>query len=113
MTFRAQGMRAWLLQRLSAIYLAAYFVVCLVVWFCTDPLSYSEWRQFVAHPVINVSIGLFFAALLIHAWVGIRDVLVDYVSHAGIRVVILLAIAFSLIALGFWVLLILVSVVKI
>ena len=28
---------------------------------------------------------LFFAALLYHAWVGMRDILMDYVKPTGIR----------------------------
>jgi len=112
LTFRAQGMRAWLFQRLSAVYLGIYLLLIIAAWFCFDRLSFSEWRALIATPYINISLAILFIALLLHAWVGVRDVLVDYASHAGVRFVILVAVAFSLLAMGIWVLNILVSVVQ-
>ncbi len=113
MTFRASGMRAWLLQRLSSVYMAAFIVVTLL-WFATsDAITYTSWRDLLANPVVAVAVALFFSSLLIHAWIGMRDVLIDYVPIMGLRLVILLGIAVFLIAMGIWVAFILISVVKI
>ena len=92
--------------------MAFYLVVILVAWLCQDRLSFSEWRALIATPYINISLGLFFIALLLHTWVGVRDVLVDYASNAVVRFVILVAVAFSLLAMGIWGLNILISVVS-
>jgi succinate dehydrogenase / fumarate reductase membrane anchor subunit len=59
---------------------------------------------------VGVSTALFFTALLLHAWVGGRDVLLDYIHAARIRFVSLAGLALGLIALGFWVIHILYSV---
>jgi len=113
MTFRASGMRAWLLQRLSSVYMAAFIVVTLL-WFATsDAITYTTWRELLANPLITVAVALFFCSLLIHAWIGMRDVLIDYVPIMGLRLVILLGIAVFLIAMGIWVAFILISVVRI
>ena len=112
MTFRAQGMRAWLLQRLSSVYMAVFIVTVLVWYLVTDTVSYSAWRELMGQPVVAVAVVLFFCSLLIHAWVGMRDVLIDYVPIMGLRLVILLGIAVFLVAMGIWVAFILISVVK-
>jgi len=113
MTFRAQGMRAWLLQRLSSVYMAVFIVAVLTWYLVTEDITYSAWRELLGQPVITVAVVLFFCSLLIHAWVGMRDVLIDYVPIMSLRLVILLGIAVFLIAMGVWVAFILISVVKV
>jgi len=112
-TFRAQGMRAWLLQRLSAVYLALWLTAAGLSWLWHGAWDYAAWRNLLAQPVINISLALFFIAILIHAWVGIRDVLVDYVPRMSLRFVLLVVIATYLLAMGIWAALVLISVVRI
>lgn len=113
MTFRASGMRAWLLQRLSSVYMVVFIVVVLLWYAMSDAITYAAWRDFLANPVIAVAVALFFSALLLHAWIGMRDVLIDYMPIMGLRLIILLGIAVFLVAMGIWVAFILISVVKI
>jgi len=113
MTFRAQGMRAWLLQRLSSVYMAIFIVTVLIWFLVSDAISYSAWRDILGQPVVAVAVVLFFCSLLIHAWVGMRDVLIDYVPIMSLRLVILLGIAVLLLAMGIWVAFILISVVQV
>jgi succinate dehydrogenase / fumarate reductase membrane anchor subunit len=113
MTFRASGMRAWLLQRLSSVYMVAFIVVALLWYATSGAVTYTEWRELLAHPVIAVAVALFFCSILIHAWIGMRDVLIDYMPIMGVRLVLLLGIAVFLIAMGIWVAFILISVVQV
>ena len=50
----------------------------------------------------SLAFFVFFAALLGHMWVGLRDVLLDSGRSAGLRNVLLAAVAFSLLGLGIW-----------
>lgn len=113
MTFRASGMRAWLLQRLSSVYMLAFIVTTLCWYALSDTVTYTAWHELLANPVIAVAVALFFSSLLIHAWIGMRDVLIDYMPIMSLRLVILLGIAVFLIAMGIWVAFILISVVRI
>ena len=113
MTFRASGMRAWLLQRLSSVYMVVFIVAVLLWYAMSDTISYAVWRDLLANPVIAVAVALFFSSLLIHAWIGMRDVLIDYMPIMVLRLIMLLCIAVFLIAMGIWVAFILISVVKI
>lgn len=45
----------------------------------------------------------FFAALLAHAWIGVRDVILDYVHPVAIRFFALAVLALGLTGAGFWV----------
>ena len=104
---RAQGLRAWLLQRLSALYMAAYLFFFLLNLIAQKPHGYESWRAFITAPVMSVATFLLFIMLLSHAWVGMRDVVMDYVHPFRARLTILAVIAIGLIAMASWVLLVL------
>ena len=113
MSFQAQGMRAWLLQRLTAIYIAIY-ALSLMIWISYQfPLNYETWLKLLSQPIMLIATVLFYLSLFIHAWVGIRDILVDYVKPSGVRFTLLMSLAFFLIVMTLWLLIIFVGLVKI
>jgi succinate dehydrogenase / fumarate reductase membrane anchor subunit len=98
----AHGLRAWLLQRISAVYLAV-FLVYLVIHFIRFPsLDFEEWRGWLGGRAVGLASAGFIVALVIHAWVGMRDVLLDYLPHSGLRLAGLTLVAFMLAACGVW-----------
>ncbi len=48
--------------------------------------------------------ALFFAALLLHTWVGMRDVILDCVRPLAARSALLAVLAVSQTAIGVWIL---------
>lgn len=98
----ADGLRAWLLQRITAIYLGVYLVYLLVHFWLHPRPDYTQWRDWFAQPLVAIGSAGFFLALLLHGWVGVRDVILDYVHHLGLRLVILVMVAVLLIACGLW-----------
>lgn len=102
------GLRAWLFQRLSAVYMLVFIPSVLLHFLFDPPHSYEVWRGWVSSPAITVTIALFFVALLAHAWVGIRDVLMDYVPATVLRVGSLALLTAALLATAAWVVTILV-----
>lgn len=109
MNRRASGLRAWLWQRLSAIYMALYLVVGGVWLLLWRPVSFEGWRAGFSTPLVGMATALFFAALLIHAWVGARDVLIDYVHPLALRLTLLILIGLMLAGSSLWLLKILYS----
>ena len=105
---RAHGLKAWLLQRLSAVYLAMYLIFFLLSLIAKTPHGFMAWREYITAPVMSVATLLLFLSLLVHAWVGLRDVIMDYVHDFNTRFTVLTLIAGSLIGMGAWLLLILV-----
>jgi len=103
------GLRPWLLQRLSAVYLLLFLGYAIFHW-SGGALDHQAWRAWVAHPAVNIGLALFFAALLLHAWVGGRDVAMDYVRPPFLRYAVLVVLGLGLTAMGLWVMRILFSV---
>jgi succinate dehydrogenase / fumarate reductase membrane anchor subunit len=91
------GLRDWLAQRITAAIMAAYTVILLVVLVGGVPITYPVWKDLFAQGWMRVATLLFAASLAWHAWVGLRDVLMDYVKPVGARLMlevgVLLAIA--------------------
>jgi len=113
MSFQAQGMRAWLLQRLTAVYIAIYSLA-LIVWVVSNhPVNFSSWYSLFSNPIILIATVIFYLSLFIHAWVGMRDILVDYAKPSSVRFILLTALALFLIIMTTWLLLIVISLVKV
>jgi len=106
------GLRAWLLQRLSALYMGVYLLIFLFYMLIRAPAGYLAWRETLAGPWMSLPMILFFMALLIHAWVGMRDVILDYVHDTALRLGMLTLIGLALLACGLWVLDILLGVMS-
>ena len=113
MGFRAHGMRTWLIQRLSAVYLAVYILFTTGFFILNTPVDYGAWHAVIATPLISISLVLFFASLLMHAYVGVRDILIDYLPNLAVRFVVMSTVILSLIIEGVWIAMVLFSVVKI
>lgn len=108
MTWRAQGFRAWLVQRLSAVYMALFFVYIALTFWLAPVESYFAWRAWVGNAFNAMGLALFFIALLLHAWVGARDIIIDYVHSFPLRFTALIVVGIILFGSGFWLLRILV-----
>ena len=103
MSRQASGLRAWALQRISAVYLGIYLIYMLGHLSFNAPESYEAWKMYVADPGVTFGMLLFFISLLLHAWVGIRDVLIDYVQPIMGKVALLTLFGCGLIGCGLWV----------
>ena len=82
------GLRDWLAQRITAVIMAVYTVILLVVVMGGMPLSYEVWKDLFTQGWMRVATLLFAASLAWHMWVGIRDVIMDYVKPAGARLML-------------------------
>jgi succinate dehydrogenase / fumarate reductase membrane anchor subunit len=97
------GLRAWLVQRVSAVYMLLFIVFFLIHFVVDPPHSYPTWRGWMMSSNVSIATAVFFAALLAHAWVGVRDVIMDYVHPVALRVCMLALLGFGLTATGIWV----------
>jgi succinate dehydrogenase / fumarate reductase membrane anchor subunit len=89
LTKRYPGMRAWLTQRLSGLLLAIYSILFLIRVLVLQPTSYEAWLSFNQPWWWRIASWLFWLSLSVHAWLGVRDVLKDYVPNMQLRMVLL------------------------
>jgi succinate dehydrogenase / fumarate reductase membrane anchor subunit len=79
------GLRDWLGQRVTAIVLAVYSVYLLIAVLTVPTLTYASWYRLFLSPFMKVATLLAMLSLIYHAWVGIRDVLMDYIQKTWMR----------------------------
>ena len=80
------------------------FIVFILVHFVVDPPhSYAAWHGWIMGSSVSMATAVFFAALLAHAWVGVRDVIIDYVHAVAFRVWTFALLGIGLTAMGVWV----------
>jgi succinate dehydrogenase / fumarate reductase membrane anchor subunit len=79
------GTRGWLVQRVTALIMAIYTPVALVFFLSRAPWTYEAWRATFAQGWMRIATLLFVVSLAWHAWVGARDILMDYAKHDGLR----------------------------
>jgi len=92
------GLRGWLAQRITAVVMAlATLVMVFGIW-SASPLTYAVWKGLFAKWWMGLSFSLFSLSVMLHAWVGVRDILMDYVKPTAMRlaleVLFLLALAY-------------------
>jgi succinate dehydrogenase / fumarate reductase membrane anchor subunit len=104
------GLRGWLAQRLTAAYIALYTVAFVVILTVVRPRHHVAWRGIFENQAMKLATFLFLVALLVHAWVGMRDILMDYVKADGMRLALEAVVAALLVAYAGWSLQILWSV---
>ena len=79
------GMRDWLAQRITAAIMAIYSLIVLFALFAAKPITYGWWRELFSQGWMRVATLLFAVSLAWHAWVGVRDILMDYIKPDGLR----------------------------
>ena len=79
------GMRDWLAQRVTALLMALFTLVVLVQVLMPGELGYERWAGIFSSTWMKSLTFVVILALAWHAWVGVRDILMDYVHAAGVR----------------------------
>jgi succinate dehydrogenase / fumarate reductase membrane anchor subunit len=96
------GLRGWVLQRLTAVIMAGYTVFLIFAMLLHRPTNYPALRSVFSEMWFQVGTMVFVMALLYHAWVGMRDILMDYVKPTGLRLAAQFAVAFVLLFYLVW-----------
>lgn len=84
------GTRDFIVQRCSAVIMAVYTLILAFYAVFVPDLDFESWRAFFAFKVGTMPLGqmlasLMFLSLAWHAWIGARDIFMDYAHHDGLR----------------------------
>ena len=96
------GWRDWLVQRVTAVAMALYTVLILgmLLWF--GGLDFAAWTAAFGNDAFRIATFVFMAALLWHAWVGVRNILMDYVKPVYLRLTLQVLVIAVLIGYAGW-----------
>lgn len=78
------GFHDWLAQRITAVVLATYTFYFVIRVFTIKPNAYSLWLNFF-NPFTQFFTMIAFVAMCWHAWIGVRDILMDYIQSTALR----------------------------
>lgn len=105
-----QGLRDWVIQRASAIIMAAY-TIWMVGYIAMHPgLTFAEWHNLFSEDWVKIFSVFFVLSLMFHAWIGIWTIFTDYVKPFVLRCILNFIVLLMLAACFFWAVLILWSV---
>ncbi len=96
------GLGEWLIQRATAIVLVLYLIVLAVRVIASMPLDYNAWTAIFVPLWMKIATLIAWVALAYHAWIGMRDIWMDYVRATSLRMLLLLATILWLAACLAW-----------
>jgi len=79
-SFSRSGLSDWILQRVSAVILAVYFVVIVGWLIFAGEVSYTAWHDFMTTTCMRIFSLLAIVSLAAHAWIGMWTVFTDYLT---------------------------------
>lgn len=96
------GVRDWLMQRITAVVMAAYLLVLAFFLLTHQPLSYADWHDFFGCEAVRLGTILFLVSLFLHTWVGVRNIVMDYLGNVVIRLAAQVLAILTLTAYAAW-----------
>ncbi len=96
------GLRDWLAQRVTAVVMLVYTMLVLMALVMLPKFDYWSWKALWQLPLMRYATVLFVVALLFHAWIGVRNIFMDYIKDAGVRLTLYVVVILALIAYGAW-----------
>lgn len=102
LTKKYPGMRFWLEQRITAIFMVLYLLTAIIYFVIEQPATYQGWVAFNAPWWWRIFSVLFFIGVCIHAWIGVRDVLRDYIFNPHLRRYLQIIVEVMLVAYLVW-----------
>lgn len=86
------GTGIWLVQRATAVVLAVALPGLMAHFLLALPVDFSGWQGLFAPLWVRVLLLLTALALALHAWVGVRDIFMDYIHFTSLRLALYLAV---------------------
>lgn len=90
------GVHDFILVRATAIVITLYIIYMVGFFAINGELTYDIWSGFFSSAFTKVFTLLTLFSVLIHAWIGMWQVLTDYVKAVALRLFLQLAIVVTL-----------------
>ncbi len=101
------GWMDFLAQRITAVVMAVYTLLVIAIILYSGGIDFAGWRALFSHVAFRIATLLFALAVLWHAWIGMRDIWMDYIKPTALRLTLEVLTVIGLVGYVAWVLLIL------
>jgi len=82
--------------------LALYTLLFLSALIAAPAIDFSSWRLLFAPQWMKLATLLFLVSLYVHAWIGMRNIIMDYIKSGGLRLALYVIVIAALIAYAGW-----------
>ena len=96
------GLRQWVGQRFTALLMIFYVVTILFEILMVKPLDFIQWQDIFRPMWMKLWTLAFMLGLFYHAWVGVRDIFMDYVGLLVLRLGLQACVVLALLAYSVW-----------
>lgn len=96
------GLRDWLAQRVTAVVMVVYSVIFLVMLLRLPRFDFPSWKAMWSAPMMRYATLLFLLCLFVHAWIGLRNIFMDYIKPTWLRLALYAVVILCLVAYGAW-----------
>ena len=96
------GLRDWAAQRVTGGIIAVYSVFLFAVLLTQPALDFITWRGLFQHTWMRVPTFVCLLAVYVHAWIGMRDILQDYIKPTTLRLCLQVVVIVFLFAYTVW-----------
>jgi succinate dehydrogenase / fumarate reductase membrane anchor subunit len=101
-SYSRQGLRDWIVQRMTAVVLGLFSLYLLYFTFCTPNLNFELWQALFASTWMKTFSLLALLCLMLHAWIGVWTVLTDYVKPMALRLFLEVSVVVALVCYFIW-----------
>jgi succinate dehydrogenase / fumarate reductase membrane anchor subunit len=96
------GLTDWLAQRVTAVVMAIYSLLVAAMVLSRLPMDHDAWKGMFAPQWFRVATLVFLLCVFYHAWIGARDILMDYIKPAAIRLTLEILVILALVVYAVW-----------
>ncbi len=96
------GWKDWMIQRVTAVIMLLFSVAVLGFLLINGGVGYGEWKQFFGGELVRVLTLMFLMSVFYHAWIGVRNVLLDYVKPLWVRLTLQVVVVLFLAGCSIW-----------
>ncbi len=96
------GLRDWLIQRITAVVMVVYCLALMAYLLSRPHLGYDVWTALFSNLAVRTFTLLFLMSLFYHAWIGVRDIVMDYVKPASVRLVVHVLVILAMVVYTIW-----------
>ncbi len=96
------GLRDWLAQRVTAVVMVLFTLFVAVYLLLQPRVDYDVWTGLFSNNVMRSFALLFLLSLFYHAWIGVRDIVMDYVKPAAVRLLVHVVVILALLLYAIW-----------
>ncbi len=88
------GLNDWLMQRITAIVITLYLLLLLGILLFMPGMDLARWQGLFGNLAFKLATFTALLSIFLHSWVGMRDIIMDYVRPTGLR------LAFEVLVIG-------------